>query len=298
MHDGVIQLLLNYLDDPHAPSAVLSVMANRSDPKFIRLFLRKIGWEPLSIVSQNLKRLTNIAWMRYCEKVVDQLEDTAQHSLVQLVITSGIPRTRAFSVLEYILLHGKPGGRREAARALATFNGAEANDLALQALSDPDPQVQANILQQLRRRNIPNLLPRLVKMLDSPHLEVRQAVRNSLGEFTFIRYISTFDMLDEESRKSTGILVKKVDLQTIPLLREELQSTVRARKMRGFQIVHIMHVADRVEDILIEMLQSDDRVIRSEAADLLTDCNTQTAKNALSEAYANNLISSHETTVK
>ena len=33
---GVMRLMLSYLDSPHPPSAVLTVVANRNDPKFVR----------------------------------------------------------------------------------------------------------------------------------------------------------------------------------------------------------------------------------------------------------------------
>ena len=41
--EGVIQLLLALLDDPHSPSAALSVIGNRHDLRFLEFLLRKIG---------------------------------------------------------------------------------------------------------------------------------------------------------------------------------------------------------------------------------------------------------------
>ena len=205
------------------PLAVLSVATNRSDSTFIRNLLNKIGRKPSDAVRQNLKRMCNIAWLRNIKTIVHDLDDACQHSLVILLMASGIPRPQAFSVIEYILQRGKPGGRREAARALAVFNGADANALALRALNDTDPQVQANVLTHIRRRSIPGGLQRLVEKLDSPHLDVRQAARNALAEFSFQRFLGTFDLMDEEDRLSTAAIVKKIDQQTIPLLREELQ---------------------------------------------------------------------------
>jgi HEAT repeat protein len=282
--EGVIELLLSYLEDAEAPSAVLSVAASRSDPKFIREFLRKIGGEPSSVVVQNLKRIEAIAWLRNPGNILGQLDDAGQQSVVRLAMSSGIPQAQAYSVIEFILRHGKPGGRREAARALSAFSGAEANALALQALDDPDPQVQAIVLPQLRRRGIPGLMPRLVKKLDSPQVEVRQAARNALSEFSFARYMSTFEMLDDEARQSTGELVKKVDPQTIPLLCEELQSAVRSKRLRGMQIVRIMDVADRVEDLLINLLRNEERLVRAEAAATLAKCRSPASRAALEEA--------------
>ena len=233
---GVIRLLLSFLDDPHAPAAALQVIAARADLDFIQYLLRKIGHEPSPAVAQNLKRIDSIAWLHGGEAPWRQLDDAAQHALVRLAVAANIPRMQVFGVLESVLRHGNAGGRREAARALADFHGAEANALALKALEDPDPQVQAHIVAQLRSRGIPGVLPGLVGMVDSPHAVIRKAAQESLAEFSFRRFLGAFDLLDDEVRQSTGLLVKKIDPQTGPLLREELHSPVRTRRLRALAI--------------------------------------------------------------
>ena len=45
---------------------------------------------------------------------------------------------------------------------------------ALAALDDADPHVQAAVLGHIRRRGIPGMLSRLIDLLESPHLAVRQ----------------------------------------------------------------------------------------------------------------------------
>jgi len=285
---GVIRLLLAYLDKPQMPLAVLSVASNRCDLKFICELLHKVGRESSAVMGQNLKRMEIIAWLRNINNIADNLDDAAQHSLVQLVTAANIARTQVLSVIEYILQQGKPGGRREAALALAGFNGANANSLALRALNDTDPQVQANVLPQLRHRGIPGILTRLVETLDSPHLVVRQAARNALAEFSFSRFLGTFEMLDEETRKSTAALVKKIDQQSIPLLRKELQSPIRSRRLRGLQIVRVMNVADLVKDLVIDMLRDEDHILRAEAAETLGKCRSPDVISVLQEVLHDN----------
>jgi hypothetical protein len=281
--DGVIRLLLSYLDDAQVPSAVLSVIGNRSDLKFIRNFLRKIGRDPSAIVKDNLKRIDTIPWLQHKENVIGHLEEGSQLSLVQLVTSAGISRAQVFSTIECILLNGKPMGRREAARALTAFNGADANSLALEALDDPDSQVQAIVVEQLRRRGIPGIMPRLVGMLDSPHVEVRQAARQSLSEYSFSRLLSTFDMLDDDVRQTTAVLVKKIDQQTIPLLSGELKSSIHSRRIRGLQIARAMDIVEQIEDLVIGLLQDEDHFLRAEAATTLAKSNSTASRVALEE---------------
>ena len=283
---SVIWLLLSFLDEPHAPSAALSVVFNRSDLKFIQGLLRKIGREPSPVVTQNLKRVESIAWLRGRDGMLDQLDDPGQHAVVRLLMASGVPRAQAFGTIRSLLLHGKVGGRRAAAEALDAFQGAEANDLALQALQDEDPQVQANVLPQLRGRGIPGALARLVELVDSPHAIVRKAARKCLTEFTFRRFLAAFDMLDDEVRLSTGALVKKVDLQTIPLLKAEMESKVCKRRRRALAIATAIDAVAELEPAIVQLLHDEDHLVRADAASTLRRSTSPTARQALSEATA------------
>ncbi len=287
---GVVRLLLSFLDDPHAPSSAIAVLARRSDVKFVQHLLRKIGFEPSAAAAQNLKRLDHISWVRHDDQLISGLDDAEQHSLVQLVMASGIKRLDVFKTIEYLLRHGKAGGRRAAALALAKFNGAEANSLALHALEDTDPQVQAAILAQVRQRGIPGALLRLVEFSDSPHEVVRQAARESLGEFSFDRFLAAFDMLDDQVRHSTGELVRRINPEAIGELVEEMQSRSRTRRLRAVGVAISMGVVPDVETAVIDLLSDDDHVIRSEAARALGSSNSATSRQALREALVDRSI--------
>jgi HEAT repeat protein len=281
---GVLRLLLSFADDPHAPAAIFSVLAGRSDSRFVHYLMRKIGREPTATLAANLKRMTAIPWLADCRRILDQLDDAGQHSAVRFAMVSGIPRQQAMTVVETVLLQGKPGGRREAARALGEFHGAEANSLAMQALADPDPQVQANIIPQLRSRGIPGVLPHLLELVESPYAVVRNAARESLSEFTFKRFVAAFDMLDDDVRRSTGMLVKKIDPQSPLLLHDELRSPIRTRRLRGLKIARAIDCVEGVEGTIVEMLQDDDHLVRMEAAAALDRGVTPASEAALHQA--------------
>ncbi len=222
--------------------------------------------------------------------MINSLDEAEQHSLVQMVMASGIKRLDVFKTIEHLLRYGKPGGRRAASVALARFNGAEANALALHALDDADPQVQAAILGQVRQRGIPGALLRLVEFADSPHEVVRQAARDSLGEFSFDRFLAAFDMLDDQVRQSTGELVRKINPEATAGLVEEMQSRSRTRRLRAVGVAISMGVVPDVEATIIELLADDDHVIRSEAARALGTSNSAISRQALREALLDRSI--------
>lgn len=281
---GVIRLLLSFLEDTHVPVPVLKVVAERDDLRFVQALLRKVGRAPSKAVAQNLKRIDTISWLRAGPAFFEQLDDASQHGVVRLVMASGLPRLQVYNTIEYLLLRGKPGGRREAAEALDHFNGAEANALALRALDDRDPRVQSTIIPQLRRRGIPGVLSRMVGLVDSPHAMVRKAARECLSEFTFERYLGAFDMLDEEVRQSTGQLVRKIDPRAISQLTRELQSPSRNQRLRGLAVARAMDLVEPVEDEVVELLGDGDHLIRAEAAATLAVSSSMRSGLALDHA--------------
>jgi HEAT repeat protein len=202
---------------------------------------------------------------------------------VQAAVGSNVSRLEVLEFLRSMLERGKPGGRRAAAKALAAFHGAEANSLLMERLDDPDPQVQAALLAQLRERSIPGALTQLITALDSPHAAIREAARGSLTEFTFRRFVGTFDALEDEVRRTTGQLVKKVDLQALPLLLEELRSPVRARRLRAMSLAVAMELAREAEDELLTRLEEEDHLMRAAAVRALAASGTPRARAAIRE---------------
>lgn len=282
---GVVRLLLSFLDDPHAPSAAIATLVRRSDQKFILHLLRRIGYAPTATAASNLKRVDTIAWLRGdLPAAIDSLDESAQHSLVQLVMACGMKRQDALRVIEHLLRMGNASGRRAAAQALARFNGAEANALALQALEDRDAEVQAAAAGQLRQRGIPGALNRLIDLLNSNHEIVRQTARESLGEFHFDRYLAAFDMLEEEVRRSTGALVKKVNPQVLDLLAAELAARSRTRRLRGAKMALAMDLVPQLVPAIAELLADEDHLVRYEAARALGQARSEEARCALEAA--------------
>ena len=281
---GVMRLLLSYLDDPQSPSAALTALAHRRDAAFVKALLRKIGSEPSTSAKRNLARIERFAWLQPGETLLAQLDAAEQHSAVELLMASGTNRLEAFETIAHLVVKGTPGGRRAAAAALAQFHGNEANNLALKALADDDPQVQAAVLGQLRERGIPGAVSILVGLADSPQPAVREAAQKSLSEFSFTRYLAAFDMLEDQVRRSTGMLVRKVDPNSVPQLLEEMVALSRRRRMRALQVAEAMQIVDEVEPTVISMLEDEDHLVRLEAARALAQCNLVQACLALRAA--------------
>ncbi|MDZ4818293.1 MAG: HEAT repeat domain-containing protein [Planctomycetota bacterium] len=283
---GIVRLVLSFLDDSQPPSAAMTLLAYRNDAAFVEALLKKVGTSPSPNITQNFHKLEHIAWLQSEELLLHRLADEDQSAAVCVALASGVNRRTVYKLIETMLVKGQPAGRLAAAQGLAQFNGVDANTLALKALADEDPAIQAAIVPQLRQRGIPGAVSKLIQLLESPHTTVQLAARESLAEFSFNRYLSAFDGLDDEVRRSTGRMVCKVDPAALQLLVEELESGSRTRRLRAISMAAVMGLILHVEQQLHERLLDEDHLVRAEAARKLALCDTEATHVLLREAMA------------
>ena len=293
LQPSVIQLLLDFQDNNHLPLSVVKVIARRSDEHFVTRWLEQVQSTFSKSLRANIKRMENIHWTTN-HKLLEKLEAPLQAAAIQLVNTSGMPRAEVLAFLSQMLDRGKTAGRAAAAEVLAEFNGNDANRLTLRSLSDPSPEVQAHGVRQIRCRSIPGALSRLLEFVESPHEIVREAARNCLPEFRFDRYLASFDILNDEVRNTTGKLVHQVDHEAHPKLVKELTAPTRSRRLRGLQMAQAMEVVKHVEDEVIELLQNDDHMVRTEAARTLALATSSQANMALQQALLDRSVAVQE----
>lgn len=280
----ILAIVCCFLHQQDPPGDIVAIIGRRTDLPFVRRLLSTVGAQPNSVVQRNLKRLYQFRWLKDLPNLLGQLDDTEQQAIPALVAYSRIPRDEALRVIGHVLLHGQPAGRHAAAKALAGFHGVQANTLTVQAMRDPDPAVQEAIIPQLRHRGIFGALPYIISKLDSPHPMVRRAARKTLREFTFTRFLQVWDMLPPEVRRETGALVKRVDPRTTLLLRAELLSPFRLRRLRALEVAQELELVPRLESSIICLLRDDDPVIRAEAAAALAHTESDASYHALLEA--------------
>ena len=280
----ILDLLSDLLQDGQVPSAVLQIVANRKDRKFLNHLLGRLD-APLSLrVAQNMKRLGKISWLQQSRALLPQLDGHAQTVAVEVAMASGLDRDDIFDLLSYLLKQGGIEGRRASCEALARFLEPRANQLILAALADPDPGVKAAAIRQLRPRRLAGAMEKLISLLDSPVDEIRDAARSSLSEFSFHRFQASFDSLDPAARRTTGKLVRKVDPTAAVRLGEMLGSPSLLAKQRALEMVTAMNAAEDVVEQLIVLADDQDLAVRTDSVTALGQCTSSEALAALRKA--------------
>jgi HEAT repeat protein len=281
---GIERLLLSYLDDPFAPLSALQLIGRRGDVSFVRQLTRKIGPEPAATIRANLRRIEAIPWIAGKLSVLDALREAEQPGAVHLAVCASIPREHAGALTVYLCNHGKLAARRIAARALAEFLTPETDVLTVELLRDDVPVVRAAAAGQLRARNIPGAIQRLMGLLDSPHPEEREAAQSCLAEFRFDRFAAQFDQLAPDVRKTTGMVVRRVDPRAVERVAGELAAESRSRRLRGLELAVALNVAQELEGEIAALVKDDDQYVRIEAIHTLAMLATPLAQETLRDA--------------
>ncbi|MEN6493749.1 MAG: HEAT repeat domain-containing protein [Thermoguttaceae bacterium] len=295
---GVIRILLSFLEDPQMPQAAREVIANRCDVKFVENLFQQVEPWLSRTVAESLARFNDIAWATPKHPLWAQLDDAAQRPAVRVIMASAIKRDKRLKVLGYLLEQGKPEGQRAAAAALAEFKAPEATVLVVKNLNNEDPIVRANLLKQLRWRNVPGAMSLLIRMVDSPHEKVREALRETLPEFTIRQYLINFETMPEELRSTAGHIVRKIDPEAEEVLTGEMKSLSRVRRRWAVLATREMGLIHELEKSVIELLSDEDHMVRIAAADTLAECDTLPSWEALRDAMLDRSVAVQETAEK
>src|SRR5262245_2561733 len=281
---GIERLLLTYLDDLHAPLAALQIIGRRLDVSFLRQLTKKIGDEPTPIVRSNLKRIESIPWIASNLSMLDALREAEQPGVVHLAVSSAAPRQQVLEVVAYILRHGKVLSRRIAAKALADFSGPTADELVIHLMDDEDAVVRAAAASQLRPRNLPGAIQRLLALLESPHEVERNVAQAALAEFTLERFAANFEQMSPQNRFATGLLIRRVDPTAIPHLRSEIEAPSRGRRVRALELTVAIGGVELLQEPIAALIKDDDQFLRMEAIRTLATIDTPMSRQALRDA--------------
>lgn len=278
---AVIGLVAEQLPNPEAPQVVRSVCSKRIDAKFLSALLTTpLDWSNPN-TAKALARLKAIACLEPANFTAASFSDDQQVTAMRVLAATSAADEDKLDLAGRLLAEGSPAARQAACLALQPIAGQRANELVLRALDDPDSQVQLAAAKQLRERHIPGTVAKLLDLTDSPHANVQQAACEALPEFTVDGLLEKFDSLTDEQRKSTAVLLVRVDRTAPARLALELQSAAARKRLRAIEIVAITGLAPQVADALVERLEDEDHLVRAAAAEALGRCTSQDVRDAL-----------------
>jgi hypothetical protein len=261
---GVKRLLLAFLSKPQVPKEIIQIINDRCDPEFMSHVLHLVAKKPSKTLLESLRHFKQIPWAEPGHEIFEKLDETAQAGAVTLLMGSAVSKTKVGKVIEYLLLQGNAGGRLAAAEVMEQFPGEETDALILEGLNDSEPAVVAALIVQLRPRNIPGSIERLLGMVDHPDPCIKAALLKALPEFSLHRFLQQINKLSYELAASTACVVRKLDPNPLPLLIEEMQSRSPLRRRYAVMAAGAMGLASEVEPQIRHLLSDTDLMVRKE----------------------------------
>lgn len=284
---NVTRLLLSSYRQPQPLKSLLTIAANRSDNDFITQLILLLRTGMNETVKRNLRQIETIPWINDIKSILGSRSEEEQAVMLHYFLSTKLSKDRLFEILSFFLTQGRVDSRRVASEAMSNFSGNRANQLLMKTLDDPDPIVQANVIKTIRHRGIPEASRKIFQFKDSPYEVVQKAIRDTFNEFSFQRYVASYEMLDEEPRRMMGRLIYEIDSQTIPLLKKELTSHLRSSQARALDIVEILEVANQVEDELLRMMNIEDSMLQIRVLELLAKIPTPQTEQRIHKALHN-----------
>ncbi|QDS99660.1 HEAT repeat domain-containing protein [Adhaeretor mobilis] len=281
---GVIHLIFEFLKCENAHVVVRNIVSKRSDAAFVAALTSFVSTTQNKHVTENLKHIHNYHWLEPLNTLADRFGEERLVAIARLVERSGLKEPEALSFVEAMLKTECQPAKSIACEMLGRFRSQRANHVIVQAMDNPEPKVRATAIRQLLDRSIPDLLTKLMKLIEDPCEIVQEAAREALTEFSFESFLSRYDTLDELTRRNTGSLVSRVDNEVVPKLRAEMESQSRKQRSRAIEMADSLGLLAKVSDALIDRLEDEDHLIRVAAADALQFCTGTDVRDALMAA--------------
>jgi len=281
---GVIHLIFECLKCDHAHVVIRNVVSKRSDSAFVAALTSFVSTTKNKQVAENLRHIHNYEWLHPLDTLDERFKEERLVGIATLVEHSGLKEPEALSFVEAMLDSDCLPAKAIACEMLGQFKSQRANHVIVQAMDAPEPEVRATAIRQLLDRSIPDLLAKLMKLIEDPCEVVQQAAREALSEFSFESYLSRYDTLDESTRRNTGSLVSRVDNKVVAKLRVELETQSRKQRSRAIEMADSLGVVAKISDALIERLEDEDHLIRASAAEALQYCTGTDVRDALMAA--------------
>ncbi|MDR0337594.1 MAG: hypothetical protein LBI18_10940 [Planctomycetaceae bacterium] len=282
----VFRFLVHCFEHPNPPPVVLAAFSKRSDLPFIVYFLKNIA-EPISVALQvNLAAVCPIEWFVSSASLLDQLDEQAQAGLAILVQHAGLSQSEVQLKLLDLFHRGKTKGRLKALTALMQFSGDQIDQLIWDAGGDADPNIQAEALTLLAKRNIPNANFRILQFANSPHKIVRETIQKLLPNFRLSRFFEMFDQLTDEQRRSMFNVIKVLDSQVVSGLTQILVMGEPLDQAKALLCVEYGAMVLPLEDSLCGVLAKGElSAIRVKAAELLAMGRRELSRSTLVQAF-------------
>ncbi len=274
-HPGVLVFLTSALKVKYVSPKMLEIISQRQDIEFQLQMIRATPMKPSVHQERNYRQLNELVWLQPTQEFWDAIPSELHPRVVQLIQLLAFNRILKASFASSIFNFASVPARNAAAEMKSLMKQEEYEASVLHALDADDPGTEAWGVAQIRETNLTNKYRLLVNRLDSPHEEVVNQVRETLGRFDVQRAIDFCESAKPSIGPKLAELLLKVNPYAIQELSRELANPVRSRRLRTARSIHFMQLQRELTHALLELLLDSDSIVRRAVVEILADVPTR-----------------------
>jgi hypothetical protein len=185
---------------------------------------------------------------------------------VELVHASEVSK---LVVLERVALCDDPVTRLAALRVFMTMQSPEADESVATLCFDPDVAVARIALRHLIMRQYAGLTQMTVRLVASPHEEIRQTAERELTRLGFWRLWQQWDQLQGATRKAAARALMKIDSKFHSHIAERMAAANPDERFRAVMMARELGDESFFEQPLIKLVRDKNERVASAAATAL-----------------------------
>ena len=273
-HEGVLALLMSFLNSKTVNPRILEIISQRDDPEFAIYMLDHLSKVLTTNQVRNFKAMRSLGWFSLDSSVFVNLPAVLQLQLLPLISVLSFTPQEIKDLHYWLLQHGSNDVRNKVSELLSHHHPNEIRDVVQGSLNSDDEQVQAWAVSQLRHSQIPDAMKLLLEKLDSQDEIVQEAARKELKGFNLEKILELCDHLDESRCPAVGELMVKIDPNAKNKLCQELAHPARKRRIRVALAIKRMQMSRELALPLTTLLYDQDAMVRRIAVETLMEVNT------------------------
>lgn len=259
-HGSYIRLLLSYLDDPDSPAVIDEILVTRSDAFFVRKMLESVGVNPAQEFQDALKRFRSFAWLTPRNPALPELVEGLEVCAVQLLQASSFPKYQLIALYRFFLDRPSVESRRAAANAVRRLVGDDVNSMLLNYVNNSDAETASIVFRILKSRGVKELDAQLDQLISRRELEIKKAIYETTPEFHIETFASRISQMTEQTAKTIGHYVYRIDPNTTVVIRDDLLSPIPVRRLSACLAAAATGLSAQFIKRLIELAETDDEV--------------------------------------
>ena len=259
-HRSYLRVLLNYVDDPDSPGVMDEIIAERSDPLFVRKLLEFVGSDPSPEFRAALKRFHDLAWFKADNPELPDLVAGLEPNAVQLLQSVSFPKERSIPLYHFFLERESVESRQAAAEAARWLIGEEANWMLLKFVDNSDAKTAATLFRLLKSREAFGLDEILPKLIGRNDVIIRQAIYDTMPELHVETFASRISQMTPMTAQKIGRHVRLVDPNTYKVIDDDIKSPIPIRRAAACKVAMVTGYAKDFLHRIIEIADIDDEL--------------------------------------